>query len=131
MTNDPLKSLLLDADDVDRTRLARALKEVIGIDTKAGRIVLKPGFNSLTARLKIMAYLLGRKAAKLLKKNESESSPPKMITEETGIPSGTVKPTLRKLLEDRIISQTDSGEYYIAAHQMQAGIEELETEEKK
>jgi hypothetical protein len=127
---DPLKNLLLDADDVDRNRLAAALQDILGIDTKTGRIVLKPGFNQLTARKKMAAYLLGRKVALLLEKTQSETASVKEIQAETSLPRGTVGPKLRELAEARLISQTEAGEYYIGPTQISAVIGELKEEKK-
>lgn len=125
---DPLFDLLLDATEVDRTRLSRALREILGIDTDSGRIVLKPGFVRLNTRKKVLAYLLGKKAAFLLGKTDSEATAPKDVSVETGMPSGTVNPKLRELLEDHIISRTEQSEYYVAAAQFLQAIDELEQE---
>jgi len=122
---DPLSGLLLDAGEIDRTRLATALQGLLGIDKATGTIVLKPEFNRLPARSKVLAFLLGRKVAKLLGKVESEAVPPKSIAAETALPSGTVKPAVRTLLEARLISQTDEGEYYVGSHQVTGAIERL------
>ena len=37
---DPLSELLLDANEVDRTALAEALKSILGIDNKTGFLIL-------------------------------------------------------------------------------------------
>jgi hypothetical protein len=130
MNEDPLADLLLDADEVDRARLSTALRDSLGIDGKSGRVVLKPGFSRLSARGKLLAYLLGRKTAVLLNKADTEATPPRDISRETGMPSGTVNPKLRELFEDRLISLTESSEYYVAAPQVIAAIGELEKEVK-
>lgn len=126
MNQDPLSELLLDAAEIDRARLARTLHDILGIDTESGRVVLKPGFNQLSARNKMLAYLLGRKAAMLLGKADTEATAPKDITLETGIPSGTVNPKLSELRKDHLVSQTESSEYYVAPHQLLQAIDELE-----
>jgi DNA-binding transcriptional ArsR family regulator len=126
MNRDPLADLLLDASEVDRARLATALSDILGIDTTSGRVVLKPGFNRLSARNKLLAFLLGRKVAMLLGKAGSEEVAPKDISRETGIPSGTVNPKLKELREAHLVSQTNSSEYYVAPHQMLQALDELE-----
>src|SRR5437868_2364903 len=97
MTEDPLSKLLLDSEEVDRASLARALHEYVGVDNKDGKVVLKPSFNKLTVRKKLLAYLLGKKVAKLLGKVENELTAPKEVTLQTGMPKGTVNPKLREL----------------------------------
>lgn len=123
---DPLAELLLDAEEVDRARLARGLKGILGIDTETGRIVIKPGFTALNSRQKILAYLLGRKAAFLLGVSESEAVTPKEIPDETGLPSGTVHPTLKGLRESRSVSQVQGGAYFLGAHQVLDALEAIE-----
>lgn len=123
--DDPLQELLLDAQEVDRARLAKGLAGLLGVDTKSGSLVLKPGFNKLNTRQRILAYLLGRKAASLLGKLEEEPAAHKTIYSETGMPSGTVGPKTRELLEDRLVSQTDDKKYYIEQHQVMNAIDEL------
>ncbi len=130
MSDDPLDNLLLDAQEIDRASLARALHDFVGIDKVTGKVVLKPGFNKLNSRQKILAYLLGKKVAKLLGRNDSEVVAPKDIPTETGIPKGTVHPKLRELLESRVVSQTKEGEYYIESHQIMKSISDLERKEE-
>jgi hypothetical protein len=115
---DPLEGLLLDADEVDRTQLAEALAGTLGVDSSTGRLVLKPGFNELDAARKILAYLLGGKAAVLLGKLESEAVSPALLSKETGMPRGTVNPKLSQLHEQRLVSKTKAGSYYVAPHQL-------------
>lgn len=126
MSQDPLADLLLDAAEVDRARLSSALSDILGIDTESGRVVIKPGFSRLSARNKLLAYLLGRKAAVLLGKVDVEAVPPKDIQRETSMPRGTVHPKLRELLQDRLVSSTESSEYYVAPPQFLQAIMELE-----
>ena len=126
MNQDPLADLLLNAAEVDRARLSSALSDILGVDTESGRVVIKPGFSRLSARNKLLAYLLGRKAAVLLGKADIEAVAPKDIQQETGMPTGTVNPKLRELLQDRLVSSTKSSEYYVAPPQLNQAIAELE-----
>ena len=126
MNQDPLTDLLLDAAEVDRARLSRALSDILGIDAESGRVVLKAGFRPLDARSKLLAYLLGRKVGVLLGKADIEGAAPKDISRDTGMPSGTVHPKLRELSEDRLVSRTEASEYYVAPPQILPAIDELE-----
>lgn len=126
--SDPLKELLLDADEVDRAQLAKALKIYLGIDSKSGRVVLKPGFKKLSTRNRVLVYLLGCKVSTILGLIDSEEVAPKEIPKETGLPEGTVYPKLKELKEDRLISQNDSSKYYVAPHQILTAIEQLNKE---
>jgi hypothetical protein len=123
---DPLAALLMDADEVDRARLAGALGELLGVDTKTGRVVLKPGFDALPARQKMIAYLLGKKISRILAKTDTEAAGVTEIKKDTGLPLGTVAPNLRRLKEDGILSQTSSKQYYVENHALNYALEELE-----
>lgn len=125
MGDDPLAELLLDADEVDRSVLAQALQGLLGIDNKTGRVVLKPGFNGLESRKRILAYLMGAKVAKLLGKSDSEAVSPSILTKETGMPKGTVNPTLSRLHEDKKVSKTKVGAYYLEPYQVHTAVEEI------
>lgn len=124
-SKDPLESLLLDAAEVDRTTLAQALGGILGVDTETGRVVLKPGFNELDTRRKVLAFLLGMKAASLLGKTENEAVTNKDVIQQTGMPSGTVNPKLKELRDRRLVSQSTTGLHYVAPHQVTAAIEHL------
>jgi hypothetical protein len=104
----PLLDLLIDSDQVDRERLAKSLKDYIGIDSKSGKIVFKPKFQSLSSRQQVLAYLMGNKVALLLGKAEKEEVAAKDIVNNSGIPKGTVYPKLKELKEERLISQVES-----------------------
>ena len=117
MSEDPLEQLLLDAEEVDRALLANSIKKFLGIDTKTGNIILKPDFEKLTSRHKVLIFLLAIKAAALLKKINYEKVSPKYIIERTSIPSGTVHPKLKELKAEHLISQDeDSGDYFVPSH---------------
>jgi DNA-binding transcriptional ArsR family regulator len=125
MSGDPLSELLLDAKEVNRELLARTLKNLIGIDTNSGNIVLKSKYGKLSTRHKVLVYLLGKKVSYLLEKADAEEVEPKDITQATGMPPGTVHPKLSELKEDRLISQNDDGKYYIPDHQINNSIDEI------
>jgi hypothetical protein len=130
MSNDPLASLLLNAEEVDRASIARALQDYVGVDNTSGKIILKASFDKLGARQKLIAYLLGKKVAKLLGKIELELTSPRDIQSETGIPKGTVNPKLRELVDSRLISQTKAGEYFIETYQILKCVAQLEHREE-
>jgi DNA-binding transcriptional ArsR family regulator len=125
MEPDPLQDLLLDADEVDRGALARALAGIVGVDKKSGRVVLQPGFSSLDTRRRALAYVLGAKVSTLLGLREDETVTPKELQQATGMPPGTVRPKLSQLKEQRLVSKTGEGAYFIAGHQIPAVIEDL------
>lgn len=127
---DPLKALLLDAVEANRARLAQALHDVLGVDTKSGGIVLKPGFNSLDTGRRVLAYLLGALAAKLLDLRETEEVQPIELQQRTGMPKGTVNPKLSQLHKDRRVSKGPGGAYFVAGHQIDSAVQYLLRDEE-
>lgn len=125
--NDPLSSLLTDAGAIDRQAIADALQDVVGIDTASHGVVTKQGFERLTSRQQIMAVLLGVKAAMLLGVSDQDGAGPSTVVSASGIPSGTVRRILRELLAERLVSQSSSGDYTIAHHQVTSAIRALTT----
>ena len=126
--DDPLEELLLDAEEVDRSRVTAALRDFVGIDKTSSRVVPKPRFSRLSARQKLLVSLLGTKAAALLGRAEAEGIQPKEMAAITGLPKGTVHPTLKELREKRLVSQDEEGAYFVAPAQLADALEELEAE---
>lgn len=125
-SEDPLLELVIDAVDVDRQRIVDALRGVIAID-KGGTVIPTQGYQALNAQQKILAFLLGRKVAVLLDLAEQEAIAPKDLAASTGVPEGTVYPTVRKLHSDRMASQDVDSKYYLSLHQVGTAISALTT----
>lgn len=117
--NDPLDGLIVDAREVDRERLASCLAGRVAVDGETGQLVLLEGFQNLQqAKLQILLYLLGRKAARLLDRIDTEAVPRKEVAEATGIPVGTVGRVVRELADDRLVSQDANKRYFVPSHQL-------------
>lgn len=121
---DPLRELVVDAVELDRQRIANALKGVLVIHN-GGQVVPRENFNQLDARQKVLAFLLGRKAAVLVEEADEEATTPTELAEESGMPEGTVKPKLRELHSDRLVSQDVDGRYYLSPVQVGTAISRL------
>jgi len=122
---DPLRSLLLDAAEIDRAALAEALTERVGIDTKTGRIVPLPGYWNLNSRQKVLSVVLAAKAVHLLQLRENEAIPTHEVVTSSGLPRGTVAPSLKDLRERGLVSQTQDRSYYVPNARLKAAIEAL------
>ena len=120
--DDPLTELLVDASEVDKRAIADALKGKLAIDAKTGRLLLISGFNALDSRKKLIAVLLGRKAAHLLGLIDPEGISNKDIAGATGLPPGTVAPSLKSLRELRLVGQDTEKGYLIPNPQLGAAI---------
>ena len=88
---------------------------------------MSAGYQRLDARRKIIAALMGRKAAHLLHVVESESLTNKEVTEVTGLPPGTAAPSLKSLRELRLVAQDGGKAYYVPNPQIHAAVQFLTT----
>ena len=65
-SNDPLTTLIVDADNLDRSRIVEVLRERIALDQATSRLVMMPAFLELQSIQKILAVMLMRRVALLL-----------------------------------------------------------------
>jgi len=129
MTNDdPLRDLVVDSVEIDRQRIADALRGVVAID-KSGQVLPGTGFQRLDASQKILAFLLGRKVAVLLDMTEEEAIGPTELAKSAGMAPGTVGPTIRRIHTARLITQDVDSRYYLSPHQVGTAIEQLSDSE--
>ena len=122
---DPLRGLLVDAAEVDREAIASTLSGKIALDGETGRPVLSPGYAALDGNRKVLLILLARKAASLLDLAETEVFANKEVVEHSGLPPGTVGPTLRRFKELHLVDQDDNKKYYIPNSQLNQAIAQI------
>jgi DNA-binding transcriptional ArsR family regulator len=120
---DPLERLLVDAVAIDRERIAAALEGRVGIDRTTSSVVVRPAFSGLSSAQKVLAYLLGRKVAALLEVAGEEATPGE-ISEQTGMPPGTVRPTLSQLKTERLVTAR-GGRYLVPGPAVDSAIGRL------
>ena len=128
---DPLESLLIDAEELDRARIASAISELVGIDRSSGAVRPHgPKYRQLGNREKVLAILLGVRAAQLIGKRENEAVRASEVPGLTGMPEGSVHSTLKSLRENYEVSQTEDGAYYLSDVNVIAAVEALEIARK-
>lgn len=113
MSFDPLTTLLVDAEGLDREAIASAIRDRVGIDGANGRLTLLSGYDELDARRKLTVLLLAKKAACLLDLVADESMTYKEAVSASGLAEGTVAPMLRSLKEQRVADQTSARAYFV------------------
>lgn len=113
--NDELENLLVSGKEIDRKLVAEILSPYLRIDKETCNI--RPSlsaWDNLKASIKIILYLLARKAMMALGLDLSEESASATeIMGNTGLKKGTVNPELRRLFQDRVIEQTEKRRYFI------------------
>src|SRR3989344_1213747 len=116
--DNPLQKLMVDAEALDKGKLASLIMGNLGI-SQTGEVIILAGFNTLTTKSKILSLLLARKAAKVMGLTERETANTKDITQKTGLPDGTVGRELFELKTARLISNENG--YFVpdyAIHQI-------------
>lgn len=76
-----------------------------------GGIFFLPDFENLTSEQKILLYLIAKKILKL-KLGRDELTSPKEVQDATGLPRGTVNPTMVFLANKRLV-QNIKGKYFV------------------
>ncbi len=103
---DPLDRLFIKSGEIDRQLLADLLVKYVRIDEK-GNIFPQAGFYSETNKAKVMLILLAKKAISL-KVGVDEAVAPKDLAKLIDMPEGSLRPTLRALVDDRIAEENES-----------------------
>ncbi|WP_152043482.1 hypothetical protein [Salinigranum salinum] len=107
-----LEDLLVDEEQMNEELLTNLLADYVGIGSDSGSLVPTPAFEELTAKQQIVVVLLAQRARHELEMVESEQLTPTEISEESGIKTGTIYPSVRDL-EDEDIAVGNDGSYHI------------------
>ena len=112
--SDELESLLVNGKEMDKKLVAEILAPYLRIDKETCDIRPLSSWSGLKANIKILLYLIARKAmvAKNLPLSEERASATE-IMQKTGMKKGTVNPALRVLFNDRVIEQSEDKKYYV------------------
>lgn len=115
--NDELESLLVSGKEIDKKLVAEMLEPYIRIDKETCDIRPLSSWSDLKANIKVLLYLIARKAmvALGLPLPEERASATE-IMQKTGMKKGTVNPALRDLFEDRVLEQSEDRKYYVPNH---------------
>ncbi|MCK4388551.1 MAG: hypothetical protein KAW00_07235 [Dehalococcoidia bacterium] len=116
--NNELENLLVNGKEVDRKLIAEILSQYLKIDKETLDIRPLSPWNNAKAYIKVLLFLIARKAMKALGLDlPEEAVSPAEVIRSTGLKSGTVYPALRWLLDTyRVVEQTADGKYYIPNH---------------
>ena len=115
-----LKQLFTDDNDINASELYELLSPFIKINkTNKSIIFLDPALKH-SLKNKIVLFLLAKKVLFLLGEIETDRVRSTDIIKETGIPKGSVNPTLKILREAKgnSLVTTDNEGYYITSYQV-------------
>lgn len=101
-----LEDLVVDARQIDRELVATMLAPYLRIDGASCGILPQEGWAVAPNEARVLLYLVARKAMRALDLPlEAEAASPLEIERATGIPGGSVRPAVKRLLKARLIAR--------------------------
>lgn len=111
-----LDELLVSGEELDKELVGGVLKPLLRIDRETCGIRPQATWRSATNQVRVLAFLLARKAMIALQLGlDREAASPAEIIRQTGLPSGSVYPTLKELYERRpqLVDKDDNSRYCV------------------
>ena len=109
-----LESLFVSGKEIDEGLLMKVLSPFLKIDQDSCSIIPNERWLELNNELKIILFLVARKAMKLRDLPiDNEGATPFEIGEEIGLKGGSVRPKLKSLLDQKIINKTGDARYFV------------------
>src|SRR5689334_8806090 len=101
-----LEELLVDGRDMDRDMVATVLAPYLRIDRASGDLIPLPAWDDLPSESRVLLFLLTRRASRALGIGRGcDGASPVEIERATGIPGGSVRPALKRLLKSRTVAR--------------------------
>ena len=114
--NNELDDLFVDGKEIDKKLVGEILSPYIKIDKNTCEIRPLTPWNDAKAYIKILIYLLARKAMVAWELNIEEAASNTEIISNTGLKKGTVHPAVRQLYDVNTLEQTKGKKYYVPNH---------------
>lgn len=113
-SNDPLQNLIAEnTEDVDRGRLFDVLKDYV-VFTKTGEMTFLQAFYKLENQAKLLVVLVAQKARHLLFDDMPEAMSPSELIALDVMAEGSVKSSLKRLLEKtHQVKKDGQKKYYV------------------
>lgn len=114
-----LEELVVDAQDLDRQMVATLLEPYLRLDRGSGDVIPLPPWDDAPNEVRVLLYLLARRAMCALGLPvERDSASPIEIERATGIPGGSVRPALKRLLKARVVAKHTGIGYIVPNYAM-------------
>ncbi len=119
-----LRDLLVDEREFDQAEMAEGLMPFVRLGSNGQ---LRPGdeWDALSERAKVVAVLLGYKASAALQLRPDDSGSALEISQSSGVAHGTVRPTLRDLLDEHLVQQPARGRYCVPSMRVKPALRTL------
>lgn len=115
MSNE-LDDLFVDGKEIDKKLVGEILRPYLKIDKNTCEIRPLGPWNDAKAYIKMLIYLMARKAMVAWGLNIEEAASNAEIISNTGLKKGTVHPAVKQLYEERTLEKTKEKKYYVPNH---------------
>lgn len=117
--NEQLDELFVSGKEVDQELVAKVLAPFLKIDRDSCTIIPNERWQELNNDLKIILFLLARKAMTLRGLAiDNEGALPSEIEKETGVKGGSIRPKLKELYEQKTINRMNNGRYIVPSYSL-------------
>ena len=124
--DDELEALVIGEKKLDRKLVADILSPYVRLDRTTRNISPMEAWLGLGTDLRILVYLVARKAMILLQFNlEAERASASEIARDTNIKPDAVNPLLRKMYAEGILDRSKGRRYFVANNALEAVWEKL------
>ncbi len=114
-----LEDLVVDARELDRELVGALLAPYLRIDRATCEVVPLPPWDEAPNEVRVLLYLLARRAMRALDLPLSrDAATPVEIERATGIPGGSVRPALKRLLKARVVAKQATIGYIVPNYAM-------------
>ena len=110
---DELEAIVIGKKQLDRKLVADILSPYVKLDRDASNISPLEAWLGLGTDLKILVYLLARKAMMLLRFDLEEGATASEVARDTNLKLGTVNPLLRKMYAEGILDRSKDRRYFV------------------
>ena len=108
-----LEELIVSGGELDRELIASVLSGFVRLDGDSHTVRFLPAWDQLKNDDKVLVYLLARKGTFGLGWSEDEAISPGEVVHDTGLPGGSVRPGLGRLVAKRLVVTTEGRRYQV------------------
>jgi hypothetical protein len=104
-----LKDLISDSSKLTEEAIEKIVTPYVGYDVNGKTITLRPAFSKLGNKQKVLVYLAALRGWPFVTDNSeiATSGQPADMEKKLGIPGGSLRPTLRDLTDEHLITEKD------------------------
>lgn len=114
-----LEELVVDARDIDRELVGSLLRPYLRIERQTCEVVPLAPWDAAPNEVRVLLYLLARRAMCALDLPVPRNgASPVEIERATGIPGGSVRPALKRLLKARVVAKQAGIGYIVPNYAM-------------